>query len=144
MDLHELLDGYSRVWDVDAPAGLFDELFAEDVTDHNPVPGQGPGRDGMRGVVTLYHAVFPDLHLTTEDILVDGERGTLRWTATGTHRGDQLGMPATGRQVRLTGIDVVRAADGRIVERWGESNGLEMMQQLTGEDTGAAPEAAPA
>jgi predicted ester cyclase len=55
----------------------------------------------------------------------------VRWTGTGTHQGDQLGVPATGKQVRLTGIDILRIEEGRVVERWGETNGLEMMQQIT-------------
>ena len=62
--------------------------------------------------------------------MVEGDRAVLRWSATGTHAGDQLGMPPTNRVVQLTGIDILRIADGKIAERWGETNGLEMMQQI--------------
>ncbi|HET7397448.1 MAG TPA: ester cyclase [Intrasporangium sp.] len=130
-DNERLAEEFGLVWDVAAPDELADQLFAADVVDHNPQPGQGEGRDGMKQVIALYHGVFPDLHVTNEEVIASGDRAVLRWSATGTHEGDGLGMPATHRQVRLTGIDILRLAEGRIAERWGESNGMEMMQQLT-------------
>ena len=127
----ELVEKYGRVWDADAPASLVDEIFTADVVDHNPQPGQSAGLDGIKQVIGLYHAVFPDLRVTVEDVVADGgDRAVLRWSATGTHQGDQLGIPATQRQVEMTGIDILRIEDGRIAERWGETNGLELMQQL--------------
>ena len=109
----------------------FDRVFAPNVVDHNPQPGQGEGREGIRQVIDMYHSVFPDLRVTTEDTIVADDRAVLRRSAQGTHEGDQLGVPATHRTVRLTGIDIVRVHDARIVERWGETNGLEMMQQIS-------------
>ena len=129
-DIRAIVDGYCRTWDADAPEGLIDEVFSVDTIDHNPQPGQGPGIDGVKMIIGQYHAVFPDLHVTNDDMLVEGNRGTLRWSATGTHEGDQLGIPATHRTVRPTGIDIVRIEHGQVVERWGESNRLDMMQQL--------------
>src|SRR4051812_24785894 len=129
-DLREIMESYGRTWDVDTPGGLVEEVFAPDVVDHSPQPGQPDGIDGIKMGIGLYHAVFPDLHISNDDVIVSGDRGVLRWSATGTHEGDQLGVPATHQTVRLTGIDIVRIADGRVVERWGEANGLEMMQQL--------------
>jgi steroid delta-isomerase-like uncharacterized protein len=129
-DLERLAIDYVRLWDVSAPAGIADTVYAPDVVDHNPLPGQGPGLDGIKQLVAVYHAVFPDLSVTTDDVLISDDRVAVRWTATGTHQGDQLGVPATGKQVRLTGIDILRVQDGRVVERWGETNGLEMMQQI--------------
>ena len=129
-DLRQIVDNYGRAWDVDAPERLIEEVFAPDVVDHNPQPGQTGGIEGVKMIIGLYHAVFPDLHLSNDDVIVSGDRGVLRWSATGTHQGDQLGIPATHRTVRLTGIDILRIEDGRVVERWGETNGLEMMQQL--------------
>jgi len=122
---------YVRLWDVSAPAGTADRVYAPDVVDHNPLPGQGPGLDGIKQLVAIYHAVFPDLSVSTDDVVSSDDRVAVRWTATGTHQGDQLGVPPTGKQVRLTGIDILRIQDGRVVERWGETNGLEMMQQIT-------------
>jgi predicted ester cyclase len=127
-----LAEEYALVWDVRAPQGLADRLFAADVIDHNAQPGQGPGLDGVRQVIGVYHGAFPDLTVTADDVVASGDRIAVRWWATGTHHGDQLGVAATHRKVQLTGIDILRFADGRIVERWGEANGLELMQQITG------------
>lgn len=130
MDMREIVESYGRVWDADAPDGLVDQIFAPDVLDHSPQPGQGQGLEGVRRVIDLYHAVFPDLHVSNDDIIVSDDRGVLRWSATGTHEGDQLGVPATHRNVRMTGIDILRVEEGRIVERWGESNENDMMRQI--------------
>ena len=109
-DIRAIVDACScRTWDVDAPDDLIDEVYAADVVDHNPQIGQGTGIDGVKMIIGLYHAVFPDLHVTNDDMLIDGNRGTLRWSATGTHEGDQLGVPATHKSVRLTGIDILKS-----------------------------------
>jgi len=130
VDSRRIAEDYARVWDVTAPDGLADGLFSQEVVDHNLQPGQGPGLAGIKQVIGLYHAVFPDLTLRCDDVVASGDKVAVRWTATGTHEGDQLGVPPSHRKVTLTGIDIVRVADGRIVERWGEANGLEMMQQI--------------
>ena len=128
--LRQVAEYYGNMWDVDAPEGLADRILAPDVVDHNQQPGQGPGRQGIKQVISLYHAVFADFHITNDDVIVSGDRVVLRWTATGRHEGDQLGVPATHRSVRMTGIDILRVEDGQVVERWGEWSGLELMQQL--------------
>jgi predicted ester cyclase len=79
---------------------------------------------------------LPDLTLTVDDVFAASDRAALRWTARGTHRADLMGVPATGREVTLTGIDILRVVDGKIVERWAEFSGIELLQQL-----GALPEA---
>jgi predicted ester cyclase len=126
----QLVENYGRVWDVGAPEGLVDQIFTPDVVDHNPQPGQSEGREGIRQVIDLYHAAFPDLCVTNDDVIVSGDRAVLRWSATGTHEGNQLGVPPTHRQVRMTGIDILRLEGERIAERWGEANALEMMRQI--------------
>jgi steroid delta-isomerase-like uncharacterized protein len=128
--MRQLAEDYGNVWDAKAPEALADRIFASDVVDHNKQPGQGPGREGIKHVIALYHTVFPELNLTNDDVIVSGDRAVVRWTATGTHEGDQLGVPATHRSVRMTGIDIIRVENGQIVERWGEWNGLELMQQI--------------
>ena len=130
VDLRRIAEDYVRLWDVSAPDGLAEDLFHPEVVDHNLQPGQEPGLAGVEQIIGLYHAVFPDLTLSCDDIVPSGDKVAVRWTATGTHEGDQLGVPATHRKVTLSGIDIVRIANGRIVERWGEGNGLEMMQQI--------------
>ena len=111
-------------------AAAIDELFAADVADHNAFPGQPSGAEGVKQIVTLFRAAFPDLQITNEEILADGDRAVLRWSAQGTHEGELAGIPATGKRVRMTGIDILRIAEGKVVERWGEYSSLELMQQL--------------
>jgi predicted ester cyclase len=107
-----------------------DEVLAVDLVEHNPLPGQGAGREGHKQVVALYRSAFPDLRVTTEDLIADGDRVALRWKAEGTHLGELMGMAPTGKRVTLTGIDIMRIAGGRIVERWAEDNGQVVLQQL--------------
>ncbi|WP_222267548.1 ester cyclase [Modestobacter marinus] len=130
-DVTQLVRDYGRLWDADAPRDLVDRVLAPEVVDHDPQPGQQPGREGLRQVLELYHAVFPDLRLTDDDVLVCADRAVLRWHATGTHEGDQLGIPATHREIRFAGIDIVRIEGGRVVERWGYGNDLQVQQQLS-------------
>lgn len=109
---------------------LIDEVFASQVRDHNPLPGQAPGRDGQRQVIELFRSAFPDLFVTAHDVIVSGQSAAVRWSASGTHRGEVLGVAPTGRQVTLRGIDIVRVDDGRITERWGEFDALGLLTQL--------------
>ena len=107
-----------------------DDLIAIDLVEHNPLPGQGVGREGHKQVVTLFRSAFPDLRVITEDLVGEGDRVALRWRAEGTHRGELMGIAPTGKRVTLTGIEILRIADGKIVERWAEDNGLMVLQQL--------------
>ena len=80
----------------------------------------------------VFHRAFPDLRFVHDDVIVQGDRAAVRWHATATHEGDAFGVPASHRTVELTGIDIVRVADGRIVERWGEIDGHKLRKQLAG------------
>ncbi len=107
-----------------------DEILAGDLIEHNALPGQGPGREGHKEVVRLFRSAFPDLRVTTEDLVSEGDRVALRWKAEGTHRGELMGIAPTGKRVMLTGIEIVRIAGGKIMERWAEDNGQMVLQQL--------------
>ena len=117
------------IWGTGDEAAL-EEVFAEDVVDHGAIPGQPPGREGHKYQLNLFRSAFPDLHVTTEDIVVEGDRVVSRWTARGTHQGQLMGIDPTGKEVTFTGIDVLRIAEGKVVERWAEGNDLEVMQQI--------------
>jgi len=93
-------------------------------------PDFGQGPQGFSQLVSLYRTAFPDTNLTIEDQIAEGDLVVTRWTAAGTHRGELFGMPATGKQVKVTGIFIDRLADGKIVESWGEYDALGMMQQV--------------
>jgi steroid delta-isomerase-like uncharacterized protein len=105
-------------------------LFSDDFIDHHPIPGQLPGREGFMDTVELYLSAFPDLQVQNDDVFGSGDRIVIRWTATGTHTGELMGIPASGNPVTITGIDILRIVDGQIAERWAEDNALELMGQI--------------
>ena len=107
-----------------------DQILSVDLIEHNPLPGQPPGREGHKQVVALFRSAFPDLHVVTEDLVEEGDRVALRWKAEGTHRGDLMGLAPTGKRVTLTGIEILRINGGKIVERWAEDNGQAALAQL--------------
>jgi predicted ester cyclase len=130
VSLEELAEKYVRTWDVASQGDLVDEVMAPGVVDHQPI-GPPAGVEGVKRDIAVYHAAFPDLTVTREDHVIGGDRIAVRWSATATHEGADLGVPPTHRRVQLHGIDILRIENGRVAERWGEFNGLDMMQQLT-------------
>lgn len=105
-----------------------ERYYAEDYLDHNPqVP---PGRTGYRAFFAPLLAAFPDWRGTVHDLIAEGDKVVARTAWQGTHQGDLLGIPATGRQVDYTAIDIFRIADGRIAEHWDQVDNLTMLQQL--------------
>jgi steroid delta-isomerase-like uncharacterized protein len=99
-------------------AALIPELYAPDVVDHNPVPGQRPGHDGLRDVLAVFHRAFPDQQMQLIATIADGDLAMDHWIFRGTHTGDLDGVPATGRRVEFRGFDLARIRDGRIAEIW--------------------------
>ena len=86
----------------------------EDVVEQVPFPGQGPGLDGLKDVLRGMRAGFPDLHFSVEEQIAEGEKVLTRFEWSGTHRGEFLGVPATGRSVKVWGMVLDRLVDGRI------------------------------
>jgi len=86
------------------------ELVAEDFIEEVPFPGQGPGREGLKFVLNSMFTGFPDMNWTIDEQIAEGEKVVTRFTWTGTHQGDFMGIPATGKKVEVWGvvIDVVR------------------------------------
>ena len=72
---------------------VFDELIDPNMIDHSPVPGQEPGMDGLKKLVTMFRAAFPDLRSTVEDLIAEGDKVVGRMTTSGTHRGEFMGIP---------------------------------------------------
>ena len=112
--------------------GELDEIVSEDAVDHDPQnPFAGThGPEAAKQMAATYRAAFPDLHVTIEDQIAEGDKVVTRWTAVGTHDGDLPGLPASGRSSTVTGIGIDRIQDGRIVEAWGNWDTMGMMQQL--------------
>jgi steroid delta-isomerase-like uncharacterized protein len=121
--------------DVDA----FGEFLADDFVEHEELPGLAPGKEGVIAFFRMYIAAFPDLRMEPEDVLPSGDKVVARVRVTGTHRGDFLGIPASGKAVDVQLIDIIRFGDdGLAREHWGVSDTMTMMQQL-----GAVPDGPP-
>lgn len=106
------------------------EVLAADFIAHSLLPGLPPGLEGAKMAHQGFLAAFPDGQTTTEDLIAEGDKVVERCTFTGTHRGSFLGAPPTGKKVKSTSLSVYRIANGKIVEHWGESDVLGVMQQL--------------
>ena len=85
-----------------------------------------------RHAVEPYFVAFPDLYQAVEDMVAEGDRVALRWTAQGTHKGPLWGIPPSGQRVSWTGTTIYRIADGKVAERWGVVDQLGLLQQLGG------------
>ena len=107
-----------------------DNLMSADMIEHNPVPGQTPSREGMKQLMSMFFSAFPDLHSSIDVLVAEGDIVAGRMTTTGTHKGDFMGIAATGKQVNFTDTHIVRIVNGKAVEHWGNSDDMTMMQQL--------------
>lgn len=109
------------------------ELHTPDFVDKSPAE-RAPTNEGFASSVREVYAAFPDFTTKVEDLIIDTERARVGivWTATGTHRGAFVGYPPTGQVVHFRGIEVVRVRDdGRVFERWGEWDGVDVLEQLS-------------
>ena len=120
---------FKEVWN-EKNLDAIDELVAADQVDHDRPPGLPPGREGAKAFIGAYLNAFPDVKITIEDMIAKGDKVVTRWNATGTHTGELMGIPATGIQISITGIDITRYSGGKSVEHWGQFDQLGMMQQL--------------
>jgi predicted ester cyclase len=123
----------------DKNLSVLDEIAADDYVELDPLPGQAPGRDGLRTFLeTELFPAFPDQQWVTEEQVAEGDKVVSRFTFYGTHQGDFLGIPATSRRVAVKGVVIDRVVDGK----WKDSrilmDNLGLLQQL-----GALPAAAP-
>jgi steroid delta-isomerase-like uncharacterized protein len=105
------------------------ELLAENFTLHVPLPA-APGIQGISDVVTACRAAFEHLSVTVEDMVAEGDKVAARFTARGVHKGEFMGLPPTGKPITMTGIEIFRIENDKIVELWGEANLLGLMMQL--------------
>ena len=107
-----------------------DELCASDFVNHRAPPGVPPTREGLAQLTLLFRRAFPDGRMAIEEMLAEGDRVVTRKTFRGTHRGELMGLPATGRRVEIGLIDIVRLDGGQVVEHWNAVDNLGMLQQL--------------
>ena len=107
-----------------------DEFCTEDFVEHEEFPGLPADREGVKQFFSMLRAAFPDLRMTPEVVMEDGDRVIARFHMTGTHQGDFMGVRASGRRVDIEGYDELRLVDGRAAEHWGATDTMELMQQL--------------
>jgi steroid delta-isomerase-like uncharacterized protein len=105
-----------------------DKYFAADhVAPDLPVP---PGPDGVKLIAGMFLAAFPDLHMEIEDIIAEGDKVVARFVETGTHKGDFMGVPATGKSVKFGEVGILQIKDGKIVKSWYNLDQFGLMQQI--------------
>jgi steroid delta-isomerase-like uncharacterized protein len=112
----------------------FGEFLADDFVEHEELPGGDSTREGVKNFFRMQIAGFPDLAMTVQDVVDGGVKVVARARFTGTHKGEFMGMPATGRSVDVPVIDIMRFADdGLVHEHWGVFDAMGMMRQLGAE-----------
>ena len=116
---------------VGGSADVVDEIVAEDCIDHDPMPGQGQGREGQRHTCQMVIDGLSDRSTLRDDYVAAGDIVVENWIFEGTHTGDFLGVPASGKKLHVRGIEIWRVADGKIVERWGVVDAAGVMEQLS-------------
>lgn len=112
--------------------GLIDELATDDFLDHEEaLPGQPPGKEGVRFFVDAIRTAFPDIKVKTlNPYLSDGNLEACHVVLTGTHQGEMAGVAPSGNSVEFGGTDIIRVEDGKVAEHWGTTDNLRLMQQI--------------
>jgi steroid delta-isomerase-like uncharacterized protein len=111
-------------------SAAIDEFVQPDAIIRTPLPIEASGAQVLKEVFGRLHRVYADLRVTIEDLIAEGDKVVSRQSVTGTHRGDYMGLPPTGKSVTYNEIFVFRFADGRISETWGVVDVFSQMRQL--------------
>jgi steroid delta-isomerase-like uncharacterized protein len=122
-----------RLWEEIFNGGnvaLIDELVASDYFNHDPIPGESPGSEGLKQFVLYLRSAFPDIHFDIEHLVAEDDKVVTRWQATATHRGEFMGIPPTAITSNLNGMAIHRIENGRIVEGWNNWDALGLLTQL--------------
>ena len=109
---------------------IIDDFLDPHIIEHALPPGLPGGIQGSRQLIGMYLTAFPDLQLTAEALIAEEDKLAARLTMRGTHKGEFMGIPPTGKQVTMTGIQIVRIANGKIAENWINLDALGLLQQL--------------
>jgi steroid delta-isomerase-like uncharacterized protein len=106
------------------------EVVSENLLTPRIMPGIPSGIEGAKAAHRIMLAGFPDYQTMIDDLFAEGDKVAARITMTGTHQGDFMGIPPTGKHVSFTGIYIAKITNGKIVEHWGEEDGVSLLQQL--------------
>ncbi len=116
--------------DLDLISRTIDELFEPDVVIGTPLPIDATGADAVKHVWSMLLTAFPDIEVTVEDVIAEGDRVVARNTVSGTNGGEYMGRPPTGRSVTYNEVFICRFVDGRVAQTWGVVDVLSQMRQL--------------
>jgi steroid delta-isomerase-like uncharacterized protein len=124
----EIEEVFSAQGDLD----VADEIFAPEYVSHDPISPEEVrgGPEGAKEFAMMYRNAFPDVQLSIEDQIAEGDKVVTRWIGSGTHLGELMGIAPTGNQVRVAGMTISRIEEGKIAEEWEIYDALGMMQQL--------------
>jgi steroid delta-isomerase-like uncharacterized protein len=107
-----------------------DELIADDFVNHSTMPPFPPNKDGVKALFAMFHDACPDFRAEIHDMLVDGDKVVTYKTFHGTHEGEMMGVPGTGKEFAVDVMDIVRYRDGQVVEHWNVVNQVPLLQAL--------------
>lgn len=107
-----------------------DELTAPGYVNHSAPPGVPPDREGIKQLTAMFREAFPNGQMTIEDMVAEGDRVATRKTFRGTHHGELMGIPPTGKVVAIGLMDIARLVDGKVVESWHLGDDLGLLQQI--------------
>ena len=124
--VHRLLDEFLNTGDLAAA----EKFFAPDFINHNPARGMTPDREGIKQFISTLHTGFPDIKMNADDLIAEDDKVIIRATISGTHNGNFVGIPPTGKKVNIMAISILRLAEGKIIERWNVSDEFGLLQQL--------------
>ena len=109
---------------------IMDELMAPNYARYMAFSASPLNREGQKQRILGFRRAFPDIQLTIEDMVAEGDKVTFRLTLRGTHQGEFQGRPPTGKQIAVGAVDIARFEQGKIVEQWGQTDMLGLLQQL--------------
>ncbi len=109
---------------------LFDQVVAPDCIDHDPALGQVAGPAGYRMFFGGMRTAFPDLKVSLETAVQEDDTIAFAYTLTGTHTGPLMGVPASGKKIKIRGLQISKFKDGKMTERWGSSDELGLLKQI--------------
>ena len=129
-DNAELIRHFHRTLFESRDLSVIDQFFAADFMSHNNPPGLPPGVEGVKAFFGMFRDAFPDVAVEIDELVAADDKVAVATTTTGTHEGELLGFAPTGRSISVTGIDIVRIEDDRIVEHRGLTDIVGLMRQL--------------
>lgn len=128
-DNKSMVDRAEELWNTGNMA-IADEIYAKDFVNHDPGAPDVHDLETYKGFIGAVRAGMPDFRVTMEDMIAEGDKVAGRWTASGTHEAELVGIPPTGKQAFWTGMTIYRFSGGKIVEAWWSRDMLSLLMQL--------------